>query len=33
VADDAIYVDSSDMTLEEAIKTVLDAVRSEKAKA
>jgi cytidylate kinase len=33
VADDAIYIDSSDMELEEVMKTVLDAVGSQKAKA
>jgi cytidylate kinase len=33
VADDAIFIDSSDMKLEEVMKTVLDAVGSERAKA
>ncbi len=33
VADDAIYIDTSDMELEEVMKTVLDAVGIEKAKA
>jgi cytidylate kinase len=33
VAEDAIYIDSSEMTLEEVMKTVLEAVGNEKAKA